>query len=106
MLQIAFLALVLVFHRTAFKYDWNPKLDLYGNIIIIGSMLLVNIIMNYFVHLKIMTAFFLGGVHFSLCLKIFSFGHVLYEVHKLIRSTKDGTFNKLYANEDINIEVN
>lgn len=104
-MQIAFLALVLVFHRAAFKYDWNPKFDLYGNMAIIGFMLLVNIVANYFAHLKMMTAFFLGGVHFSLCLKIFSFGHVLYEVHKYIRSTKDNTANKSYASEEINPEV-
>ena len=68
-------------------------------------MLFVNITINYFVQLKMLTAFFLGGVHFSLCLKIFSFGHMLYEVHKVIRSMNDGTFNKLNEIRDIDAEV-
>lgn len=104
-MQIAFLGLVLYFHKAAFKYDWNPKIDLYGNAIIIGFMLLINCILNYILKLKIMTAFFLGGIHFSIVLKIFSFGHLLYEVHKVIRAKKNGTFNNKYANEDINADV-
>lgn len=104
-LQIAFLALVLEFHKAAFKYDWHPKIDLWGNILIICAIMLVNIILNYYVQLKIMTAFFLAGMHFTFILKIFSFGHVMYEVHKVLRAKKSGTFDSQYAGEAISADV-
>ena len=104
-IQVAFLGLVLAFHKTAFKYDWNPKIDLWGNVFIIGLMLFVNFVVNYFVKLKILTGFFLGGIHFSLCMKIFSFGHVMYEVHKVIQDLNKKSDKKQFASEDLSAEV-
>lgn len=65
-------------------------------------MLLANCVLNNFIKLKYLTAFYLGGIHFSMCLKFFSFGHVLYEVNKVIRAMKKGTFDKEYTHDDIN----
>lgn len=103
--QVAFLFVLLFFHRAGFKYKWNPKIALWGTAVIIGLMLLTNCILNYIVQLKYLTGFYIAGIHFSMCLKFFSFGHVLYEVHKVIRAINDGTFDKTYNTDDINDTV-
>lgn len=105
LLQIIFLLAFWAFHRAAFKLDWTPRYDLIGNIGLIIFMLFTNLVVNHFVQLKTLTGFFLGGIHFSLCLKLFSFGHVLYETHKVVRALNNGTFDQTYQPNDVSEEV-
>lgn len=68
-------------------------------------MLFVNCVLNYIIQLKYLTGFYIAGIHFAMCLKFFSFGHVMYEIHKVLKAMKKNTFKDEYGPNDINETV-
>jgi len=104
--QVAFLFALLYFHKAAFKFKWGSKVALWGTLAMIVFMLFTNGALNYMLKLKYLSGFYIAGIHFSMCLKFFSFGHVLSEVHEVIKALKNGTFDKKYDMDDINETVN
>lgn len=105
LLIIAFIFVLLIFQKLNFKYDWHPKVSLWGTVAIILFMLFINGVLNFHVKLRYITAFFLGGIHFSMCLKFFSFGHVMFEIRKVLMAMKTGTYDANYAIDDISEAV-